>query len=143
MLDRDGSVHTTAELFLSQTTRDELIAHMKQGSRSSDTLWLLWKQSVTIELRTVEEQLRYLSEKIVPGIPTRFSTYEEPRYRAALRMQLAEIPIPAAIGGVLNPEPGFSDSFSAASVTIPPYPINFPEDSLESCLAVVPPATTE
>jgi len=28
--------------------------------------------------------------------------YEEPRYRAALRMQLGDDPIPAAVGGVLN-----------------------------------------
>ena len=31
----------------------------------------------------------------------------------------------------------------AASVTMPPYPINFPEDSSGNCFAVVPPATIE
>jgi hypothetical protein len=115
--DEDGSVLTTFELVQRKETKQSLAAQMKQ-SRLSDVLWLLWKQPEALELRAVEEQLRHLSEATAPGTPVRFCPYEEPRYRAALRMQLGDNSIPAAIGGVLNPWPGSSDRFSVASLVI-------------------------
>ncbi len=41
-------------------------------------------------------------EQAVPKTSVRFYPYDEPRFRAALRMQLGGNPIPAAIGGVHN-----------------------------------------
>jgi hypothetical protein len=91
---------------------------MGQGSGLSDALLLLWKRSETIELRDVEELLQLLVDVIAPKVSVRFLAYEEPRYRAALRLQLGDSPIPAAIGGVHNPWAGLSDRISVASVLI-------------------------
>ncbi len=75
------------------------------------------QKSESLELRTVEELLRHLAETIVPQTQIRFSLYEEPRYRAALRTQLGDNPIPAAIAGVLNPRPKiYGDGIIAAAV---------------------------
>jgi RNA polymerase sigma factor (sigma-70 family) len=116
--DDDGSVLTTYEIMQKTADKQTLNAQMKQGSRLSDVLWLLWKRLLPLELREVEELLRRLSDAIVPATPVHFYPYDEPRYRAALRMQLGDNPIPAAIGGVLSPWPGLPDQVSAASVLI-------------------------
>jgi RNA polymerase sigma factor (sigma-70 family) len=118
--DRDGSVCTTYELMQSKATRDELKAQMSQGNKLSDAFRLLWKQPEPLELRAVEDMLRRLSEIVVPKTSVRFCSYDDPRYRAALRMQLAYNPAPAAIGGVHNPHPllGPSDRASVASILI-------------------------
>ena len=52
------------------------------------------------------------------GTPVQLCPYEEPCYRAALRMELSDNPVPAAIGGVLNNPPGHSAKASVASVII-------------------------
>jgi RNA polymerase sigma factor (sigma-70 family) len=116
--DEDGSVCTSYQLMQKKETLESLKMQIKQGKRLSDTLHLLWKKSESLELRAVEELLRHLSNVIVPKTPISFCPYEEPRYRAALRMQLGESPIPAAIGGVLNSWPGLSERVSVASVVI-------------------------
>jgi hypothetical protein len=59
-----------------------------------------------------------LSEKVVPGAPVRFLAHREPRFRAALRMQLGDSPIPAAIGGVPNRDSIQPEEAHIASVTI-------------------------
>lgn len=118
--DGDGSVCTTSELMQKKATREEMHAQMNQGKKLSDALRLYWKRPEAMELRTVEDLLRRLSEAIVPETPVRFTAREEPHYRAALRMQLADNPIPAGIGGVHNPHPlfGLSDDVSVASILI-------------------------
>jgi len=116
--DEDGSVCTPYELMQKKGTMEALKAQIKQGKRLSDTLNLLWKKPESMELRTVEELLRRLSVTIVSTTPVRFCSYDEPRYRAALRMQIEDNPIPAAIGGVLNSLPGLPDRVGVASVAI-------------------------
>jgi RNA polymerase sigma factor (sigma-70 family) len=116
--DQDGSVRTSFEIMQGKDSREAMITQMKQGGRLSDALSLLWKKMESLELRAVEELLRRLGEMIAPKEAVRFLTYEEPRYRAALRMQLGDNPIPAAIGGVYNSYPGLSDKVSVASVLI-------------------------
>jgi hypothetical protein len=116
--EEDGSVLTMGELFADQTTREAFRERMERGSRWSDTLGLLWKRPEPLELRAVEELLRSLSEKMVPGTPVRFLPRQEPRFRAALRMQLGDSPIPAAIGGVLHHLPVLPEGIDVASVTI-------------------------
>jgi len=118
--DSDGSVCTTSELVQKKATQKEMHEQMSQGNRLSDALRLFWKRPEPIELRAVEDLLRHLSETIVPGTPVRFAAFDEPHYRAGLRMQLADNPIPAAIGGVHNPHPmlGTPDGTWVASVMI-------------------------
>ena len=118
--DSDGSVCTTSELMKKKATREEMHTQMSQGKKLSDALRLFWKRPEPVELRAVEDLLRRLSELLVPKTPVRFTTLDEPHYRAALRMQLADNPIPAAMGGVHNPHPlfGLSDEVSVASILI-------------------------
>ena len=118
--DSDGSVCTTSELMQRKATKEEMHTQMRQGNRLSDALRLFWKRPELIELRAIEDLLRHLSETIVPGTPIRFTAFDNPHYRSALRMQLADNPIPAAIGGVHNPHPllGTSERGSVASILI-------------------------
>jgi len=116
--DEDGSFCTTYELMQKKASRKELHAQMSQGNRLSDALRLIWKRAERLELRAVEDLLRRLSEAIVPATPVCFIAYDEPHYRAGLRMQLGDNPIPAAIGGVLSSVPGVSEDVAVASVVI-------------------------
>jgi RNA polymerase sigma factor (sigma-70 family) len=116
--DGDGFVCTTYELMQKTANKQTLNAQMKQGSRLSDVVFLLWKRLEGLELRAIEELLRGLSEAIAPKAAVRFVTYEDPRYRVALRMQLGDNPIPAAIGGVHDFWPGLPEGVSVASVLI-------------------------
>lgn len=116
--DNDGSVLTMGELMKRKTTQEAFREQMRTGGCMSDALGLLWKQPGPLDLRAVEDLLRQLSERIVPGVPVQFGPYEEPRYRAALRMQLGDDPIPAAIGGVLNRWSILPEGVCVASVTI-------------------------
>jgi RNA polymerase sigma factor (sigma-70 family) len=116
--DDDGTVSKPYELMQKNDSMKTLKEQLKKGKSLSDTIQLLSKRIVTLELREVEELLRHLSKTIVPETPVHLCPYEEPSYRAALRMQLGENPIPAAIGGVLNDPPGSDDKVSVASVII-------------------------
>jgi RNA polymerase sigma factor (sigma-70 family) len=116
--DEDGSVRTSFEIMRSKSTRDAMHSQMNQGGRLSDTLSLLLKRSEPLELRAIEELLRRLSSEIVPSTPVSFRPYDEPRYRAGLRMQLGDNPVPAAIGGVQSHWPGLPDGIAVASVLI-------------------------
>jgi len=88
VLDEDGSFRTPYELMQRKDSMAALKAQITQGKRASDVLHLLWKSSEPLELRAVENLLRRLSQAIIPATPARFCAYEEPRFRAALRMQL-------------------------------------------------------
>jgi predicted DNA-binding protein YlxM (UPF0122 family) len=116
--DQDGLLCTPYELMQRKGTLGALKTQITQGKRLSDTLDLLWKKAEPIELRTVEDLLRRLSEAIAPETAVRFHSCDEPRYRAALRMQLGEDPVPGAIGGVLNSVPGVPEGVAVASVVI-------------------------
>lgn len=118
--DSDGSICTTSELMQRKATRKELQTQMRDGKRLSDALRLYWKKPDPLELREVEDMIRRIVEAIVPETPVHFTTLDEPHYRAALRMQLADNPIPAAMGGVHNRYPllGLPDGVSVASILI-------------------------
>ena len=115
--DEDGRFCTYYELMQQKASIKELNEQIHQGVKLSDTL-TLWIRSEKLELRTIEDLLRRLSEMIVPEIPVRFCPYEEPRYRVGLRMQLGDNPIPAAIGGVHIPWPGLPEGARFASILI-------------------------
>ena len=116
--DEDASVVTMAELIARKTTQEAFRAQLKTGGCMSDTLGLLWKRLGPLDLQAVEELLRRLAERVVSETPVRFRPHEEPRYRAALHMQLGEGPIPAAIGGVHNRWSILPEGVQVASVTI-------------------------
>ena len=116
--DEDGSVVTFGELMKKKATQEAYREQMKAGACMSDALGLLWKQLEPVDLRAVEDLLRRLAEQIVPRTSRRFSAYEEPRYRAGLRMQFGDNPIPAAIGGVLDSWRGLPPGLHVASVAI-------------------------
>ena len=116
--DEDGAVLTRGELLEHKATREAFNQRMRAGSRLSDALDLVWKQPEPLELRAVEELLRQLAEKIVPGVVVRFLPQQEPRFRAALRMEFATQPIPAAFGGVCQRWSGLPEGIGVASVTI-------------------------
>jgi RNA polymerase sigma factor (sigma-70 family) len=116
--DEDGSVLTMSELLGKKPTREAFEERMRAGGCMSDVLCLLWKQPEPVDLRAIEDLLRRLSDQVARGAPVQFRPYDEPRYRAALRMQLGDNPIPAAIGGVLNRWSILPEGVWAASVGI-------------------------
>ncbi len=116
--DEDGSVCTPFEFMQKKETLEGYMLQFQRGRRLSDTLSLLWKETGALEIRSVERLLRRLCETIVPGTPAHFCSYDDPRHRAALRMRLADNPVPAATGGVLKSLPGLADDVSVASVQI-------------------------
>jgi len=69
-----------------------------------------------IELRSVQELLEQLTASVLPRAATRFVQYDEPRYRSALRLHIADEVAPAAIGGVLAGWQGRPPGVDAAHV---------------------------
>ena len=116
--DEDGLLRTSFEIIQNKDTSYSIRSQMSQGGRLSDALALLLKKTGPLELRAIEELLRRLSNEIVPNTPVSFWPHKEPRYRAGLRMQLGDNPVPAALGGVHNLWPGLPDGTNVASVLI-------------------------
>ncbi len=114
----DGSMRTMYELIQDEDVKHSNDTELISKGRLSDAMVLMWMQSDTIELRAVEELLRRLCGVIASDTPVSLSAYEEPRYCAALRMQFADIPVPAAIGGPLDPWPNMPEGVNAACVLI-------------------------
>ena len=115
---RDGSMCTMYELMQNEDTEQAHSMGFASRGRISDMLILTWMRSETIELWAVEELLQRLCDVVVPDTPIKFRSFEDPGHRAALRMQLGDIPIPAAMGGPLNPWPNMPEGVNAACVQI-------------------------
>jgi hypothetical protein len=62
---------------------------------------LTWMDPGPIELQSVQEFLYLLTAAVLPGEPLQFSLYDEPRYRAALRLTCGRVPLRLAHGGVV------------------------------------------
>jgi hypothetical protein len=116
--DEDGSVYTQYELWSSKTSREDFEATWRRGFRISDVLVLSWLRPRPLELRDVEALLRRVSDAVVPTISASFTSYDEPRYRSGLRMQLGDLPVPGATGGTLEPWPGMPDDAEIAGVQL-------------------------
>jgi len=112
----DGSLHTFAGYMKGRDM--EAHAGIMYKGRFSDTMVLQWMQLETIELHAVEDMLTGLARGVVPQAATHISPYEEPRYRAALRLDLDTIPVPAALGGPLAPWPDMPEGFSMGLVQV-------------------------
>jgi len=70
--DEDGSVLLMSELLEKKATQEAFREQLKSGGCMSDVLCLLWRQPEPLDLRTVENLLRRLSERVAPGVPTQF-----------------------------------------------------------------------
>jgi RNA polymerase sigma factor (sigma-70 family) len=114
----DGSVSTPAEVMKAATTRQDFNTLTHKGSRLSDALHLRWLCVGPMDLHAVEDLLRGLASAVVPGVSVRFTPHEDGCCRAALRMQLGDISIPAAVGGVLESPPGTPDGVGTASAEL-------------------------
>jgi hypothetical protein len=101
----DGSLRTTYEALQGSGDLQSFRAGM-QRARTGDVMELAWMVAGSLELRAVQALLERVCAAVAPGVPSRFTHYDEPRYRSALRLQLGENQVPAAIGGVLAGWPG-------------------------------------
>ena len=111
----DGSVRTTYQLL--QDSADS--AAFRAGlatARMSDVLDFAWMAAEPIELRAVQELLERLTAAVLPGAAIRFVPYDEPRYRAALRLHIEDHASPACVGGVLAAWQGRPPGVDAAHV---------------------------
>lgn len=95
-----GEEVTTYQL-LKDSTDSQTFRAGVQNARISDVLDLTWMVAGPLELHSVQELLERLIAEVLPGTHVRFSSYDEPRYRSALQLGIAEMPAPAATGGVL------------------------------------------
>lgn len=68
----------------------------------SDVLDLTWIGPGVIDLHSVQHLLDRLAATVLKGTTRKYSPYDEPRYRAALQLQLGDAPDRAAAGGVLT-----------------------------------------
>ncbi len=116
--DADGSVLTMSELLRKKATQEAFAAQTKEGCRFSDCLSLLWKRLEPIDLRSIEQRLWHLAELMAAGTPVWFRRHEDHYYQSALRMELGDSPIPAAIGGVCGASSRLPEGVHAAAVTI-------------------------
>ena len=90
--------------------------HTAIKNRMSDVLDFAWMAAEPIELRAVQEWLEGLTATVLPDSTIRFVPYDEPRYRAALRLHLDPVVSPAAVGGVLAAWQGQPPGVNAAHV---------------------------
>ena len=116
--DEDGAVYGQHELFQKKASRQDMEAAWRKGLRVSDTLILWWLRPKPLELHDVESLLRRLADEVIPGTTVTFSSTDAFQYRAALRMQIRDIPIPGAIGGILNPRLGQPQDIEVANVQL-------------------------
>ena len=117
LLKPDGSIQTTADLVKEPPPKDPA-QRPERDTRISDVLDLTWMRREPIELRSVEELLRRLVEAVVPDTPASFHSHDEPQFRSALRLQLSDIRVPAALGGVYYPWPEIPEGTGTAYVRI-------------------------
>jgi hypothetical protein len=114
----DGSVYTATKVMSEEATRQDAHKWIQHGGRLSDTLYLWWLDEGRMDLHSVEDLLCRVAKAVIPGVQVQCTAYEDLRLRAALQMQLSDIPIPAAIGGVLESCPGIPEGVSTASVDL-------------------------
>ena len=110
-----GSVRTTYQLLQDSPDSAAFRAGLA-AARVSDVLDFTWMVVDPIELRSVQEFLEQLTASVLPRAATRFVQYDEPRYRSALRLHIADEVAPAAIGGVLAGWQGRPPGVDAAHV---------------------------
>ena len=112
-----GAEGTTYQLLKDSADSQTFRAGL-QSARLTDVLDLTWMVAGPLELRSVQELLERLTSDVLPGTPVRFTSYDEPRYRSALQLRIADMPAPAATGGVLVEWSGCPRGVDAAHLRI-------------------------
>jgi len=116
-LSGSGRAQTIYEL-LRNSPGEQTFREAKDDMRLSDVLDLTWTVAGPLELRSVQALLERLTSAVLPGAQVRFSSYDEPRYRSALQLQVGEVSARAAYGGVLAEWSGRPDGVDAAHLRI-------------------------
>jgi len=116
-LSGNGPVHSIYQVLQNSPDEGAFQVAMKD-TRISDVLDLTWMAAGSLELRSVQELLERLTAAVLPGAQFRFLTYDEPRYRSALQLEVDGVSARAAHGGVLNMWPGRPAGVDAAHVRI-------------------------
>ncbi len=116
-LSGSGQVQSMYE-YLQDSPDERTFRGAKNDMRLSDVLDLTWMAAGPLELRSIQELLERLISIVLPGKPIRFSTYYEPRYRAALQLEIGDVSARAAQGGVLAEWPGRPQGADAAHLRI-------------------------
>ena len=116
-LNADASVCSVYE-HLQRSADERAFRGARPHARLSDAIDLVWMVAGTLELRAVQALLEEVITDVVPGTRSRFSPYEEPRYRAALQLHLGSVTARAAYGGVLGEWPGSPRGASAAHLRL-------------------------
>jgi RNA polymerase sigma-70 factor (ECF subfamily) len=117
LLFQDGFCRTSYELVKDSQTARHFAAGFERV-QAADVLDLTWMVAGVLELRSVQDLIEQLSEAVLPGIKACVTSYEEPRYRAALQLHFDGIPERAAVAGVLNAWPGRPEGRDAGHVRI-------------------------
>ena len=105
MRNPDGSVPSMREFLARKMPRDTGAREADVHMCISDVVDLFSNQADGVELRAVETLLQRLVETLAPRASTRILSYDHPQYRASLLLHLDDIPLPAALGGVLYRRP--------------------------------------
>ena len=117
VLNDNGSVQSVYEHL--QASRDEIaFKSARHQMRMSDVLDVTWMATGVVELRDVHELLERVISAVLPSTQARFSSYDEPRYRAALQVHLDDVAARAACGGVVNEWSGRAAGVDVAHVRI-------------------------
>jgi len=105
MRNSDGTVPSMREFLTRKPPRDNGAREADMHMCISDVVDLFSNQTDGVELRAVETLLSRLVEALVPRASTRILSYDHPHYRASLLLHLDDLPLPAALGGVLYHRP--------------------------------------
>jgi RNA polymerase sigma factor (sigma-70 family) len=103
---------------LQDSADEQTFRAARNDIRISDVLDFTWMVAGPLELRSVQEMLERVSSAVLPGAQVRSSTYDEPRYRSALQLQVGDVSARAAYGGVLAEWPGRPQWVDAAHLRI-------------------------
>jgi hypothetical protein len=103
---------------LQDSPDEQTFREAKDETRLSDVLDLTWMVAGPLELRSVQALLEHLTSAVLPGAQVRFSSHDEPRYRSALQLQVGDVSVRAAYGGVLSEWSGRPSGVEAAHLRI-------------------------
>ncbi|MBN1363127.1 MAG: RNA polymerase sigma factor [Sedimentisphaerales bacterium] len=118
LLRPDGSMLSMREFLTGKPPANSDQGKASRRSCIAEVIDLFWNRADGIELRAVEELLTRLAVTVALGISTHILSYDHPHYRAALVLQLGDIVLPAAFGGVLYRRPETPEGIGSAHVRL-------------------------
>lgn len=118
LLRPDGTMLSMREFLAGKPPADSDKSQARGRSCIAEVVDLYWNCTDSIELRAVEALLTRLAATVAPGASTRILSHNHPHYRAALLLELDDIVLPAALGGVLYRRPDMPERVSSAHVRL-------------------------